>query len=64
MPQAIEISSKKNTKKAEKLAVANTTEKTPFQKEWEKGISIEEMRTNLLKKVHARWNEKLALAKK
>jgi uncharacterized protein YcbX len=62
MPQVI----LKNTKKKEIHSTEETSAKakTKFQEEWEKGISIEQLRTNLLKKVHTRWNEKLALAKK
>jgi hypothetical protein len=56
MPQVASIN---NTKKSNK-----TTKKLTFKEEWDNGISIEELRTNLLKKVHTRWNEKLALAKK
>jgi asparagine synthetase A len=41
-----------------------TKVKTEFQKEWENGIPIEEVRTKLLKKVNDLWNKKVALAKK
>jgi hypothetical protein len=62
MPQEID----KNSKKVEKHSIGKISEKakTKFQEEWENGISVEELRTNLLKKVHTRWNEKLASAKK
>ncbi len=43
---------------------ADPAKKLTFKEEWDSGISVEELRTNLLKKVHSRWNEKLALAKK
>jgi hypothetical protein len=66
MPQVIDISNKKNTKKADipTTKKVSVKAKTKFQEEWEKGISVEELRNNLLKKVHTRWNEKLALTKK
>jgi hypothetical protein len=56
----------KNSKKVETHSIGKTSvkAKTKFQEEWENGISVEELRTNLLKKVHTRWNEKLASAKK
>jgi hypothetical protein len=56
----------KNNKKTEILSTKKTSVKgkTKFQEEWEKGTSVEQLRTNLLKKVHTTWNEKLALAKK
>jgi hypothetical protein len=41
----------------------NKSYKLTFKEEWNNGISAEELKTNLLKKVHTRWNEKLALAK-
>jgi hypothetical protein len=38
--------------------------KTEFQKEWEKGIPIEEVRIKLLEKVNDLWNKKVTSAKK
>jgi hypothetical protein len=66
MPQLIDVSNKKNSKKTKMPTTEKTgvKAKTKFQEEWENGISVEELRTNLLKKVDTRWNEKLALAKK
>jgi hypothetical protein len=51
-PQTIEIRNKETTKA-----------KIEFQKEWEKGIPIEEVRIKLLEKVNDLWNKKMAAKK-
>jgi hypothetical protein len=52
------------TKDDNKLATATENmRKTKFMQDREDGITVEELKTNLLKKVHGRWS-KLSLAKK
>jgi hypothetical protein len=43
--------------------VTENMRKTKFMQDREAGITVEELRTNLLKKVHSKWS-KLSLAKK
>ncbi len=47
----------------QKFIKKNNTIKPFINQEWKNGLSVEELRINLLKKVNIRWNEKLAADK-
>ncbi len=60
MAQTVNLKNKEHNKLA---TATENMRKTKFMQDREAGITVEELRTNLLKKAHSRWS-KLSLAKK